>query len=1094
MSRRFLSSASKYYTFLAKAIVVLGILLETCSLTIAQSVPGPGNTVSFNGYTTSVECGSVNRGIIQRVTVEAWIRTTSSGYQWIIGKYSNSLLEEKGYHLITQNGTASFNGRADVGTYMSSGASTTRIDDGRWHHLAGVCNVDIWQIYVDGALENSRVYNYTQADLTTTSTLAIGKYYVQSENFFSGEIDEIRLWRTALLAEQIQANMCRRFSTVPADLVGYYTFDQTAGTTVVDRGNVPVNGTLQNFGSAPWKLSGAPIGDLSTSVYGSNLSQGKLKLKAANGDSAIVSGITQTDGIQLYAINQAPTLKPAGNVTATYFGVFSRGSTGTYQFRLHPAAGASSCTQIYSRSTNTDSWTAANATLSSQSLVLTAQKYRSEYIQVSSAGNGGQVNISGDELLCTGGSVKLSASLAGATAYRWNTGATTAAITVTQAGTYSVTATLAGGCTVTGTHTVVNPTIAVEADNLLCAGSSGTPLRATATPAGATFKWNTGATTATIIATKAGTYAVTATFANGCAISATRTVASPTLQLTGPALLCPGSSVQLQAQATPATATYKWNTGATTATLSATQAGTYTVVATFPNGCQLTSSTTLTTPTVQLSGESRLCANGSVTLQAAATPAAGATFLWSTGATTAAVQVTQAGTYSVSTRFPNGCTITRQQTVVRPALKLSADTLLCPNGSLRLDIQSITAGASGVKWSTGATTQAIDITKPGTYTAVATYPGGCRVEARRTVIQPRLTLSADTLLCAGAPIRLTATASLPGATYRWSTGATTASIAPTQAGLYSVTISYPGGCTLLAQRTVVQPAVAISGAAQVCQGGSVPLQATAGVGVTYRWNTGATTAAISANKPGVYTVTATYPGGCTVSTEHTVQLFRPEIQIAGDSLLCPGSSVALTAQSAGATAYRWSTGTTKAELSVAAAGTYTVTATYPSGCTASRRVTVRSGIAVPRFSLGADTTICEGTPLTLRAVAGGSYTYRWQDGSSTSTLVAQQPGLYTAQVSNACNTQTASRNVQMELCVPNIITPNGDRINDTFRLLAAATGNWSVVIFNRWGKQVYSAARYANDWGLNAAPGAYYFVLQRTDNPTTYKGWLEVVR
>ncbi|QIX63050.1 hypothetical protein HER32_18475 [Hymenobacter sp. BT18] len=1059
---------------------------------MAQTLPGPGNSLTFNGYNTYIDGGVGNRGITSRITVEAWIKTTSLAIQFAATKYSNSNFEDKGFQLGTSAGKAIFNGRAGKGQYFGSGSSSTFVADGLWHHIAGVCDDNTWKIYVDGALESTTTYPYSGGNLASNYPLSLGSYYVLDNWYFSGEIDEIKLWRTALTAEQIQANMCRKLTTPPAELVGYYTFDQSSGTTVIDKGSVPVNGTLQNFGNAPWKLSGAPIGDLSASIYGSNLSKAKLGLKAANRDSAIVSSLALTDGVQLYAVNQAPSIKPAGSATDTYFGVFSRGSTGTYQLRLHPEAGASSCTDLYTRSTNTNTWTEAAPVFSNESLVLAAQSYRSEYIPVSSAGDGGKVDITGGTLLCPGSALQLGVSVPGASAYKWSTGATTSTISVTQAGTYSVTFTLAGGCTITGSQTVVAPTLALEGETLLCSGSS-VQLRAVTPTVGVSFKWNTGATTATLAVTKAGTYTVTATFPNGCTLTSSRTISIPTLQLTGPSLVCPGTTVQLKAQAAP-TATYKWSTGATTATLPVMQAGTYTVTATFANGCTLTSSTTLSAPTVRVTGATLLCTNSTTTLQATATPATGATFQWSTGATTAAIQVTKPGTYRVTTQFPSGCTVTSQHTVVQPALKLSADTLLCPNGTLQLRVQAITAGATGVRWNTGATTEALIVAQPGTYTLVATYPNGCQVEARRTVVQPKLTLSADTVLCAGRALSLTPTLTVAGATYRWSTGATTASISPAQAGTYTLTVTYPNGCTLTAKRTVIQPAVAIAGATQICAGGSVQLQATEGKGVAYKWNTGATTAAISVTKPGTYSVSATYPGGCTVTDEHTVMLFQPTLTITGDSLLCPGAAVVLQAVGQGATSYRWSNGTTTANVSLAATGTYTVTATYPSGCSISKRVTVRAAAAIPNFSLGADTTACEGEAITLRAPQGEFLTYRWNDGTAGRTLTVRQPGTYSVQVSNACGTQTASRSIQLELCVPNIITPNGDRKNDTFQLLATATGTWSLTVFNRWGKQVYTTSRYANDWGATAAAGAYYFVLQRADTRSTYKGWLEVVR
>lgn len=481
----------------------------------AQSLPGSGNKLSFNGFSTYINCGTNNRGITQRVTVEAWIRTTSSGYQWIAGKYSNSLVEEKGFHLYTNNGAAYFNGRTSVGVYMSSGPSRTRVDDGRWHHIAGVCNLNSWQVYVDGVLENSATYSFTRADLTTTSALAIGEYIVQSENLFLGDIDEIRVWRTAQTQDQIRANMCRKIAPVPADLVAYYTFDQTSGLTAIDKGSVPVNGTLSNFTSnSPWQISGAAIGDASTYAYSTDLRTTRLRLAATNGDSAIVNNITtQTDGVQLYAVNQEPSVKPAaGTSAAVYFGVFSRGGTGAYDFRLRSASGLS-CSGLYTRPANDGTWGPMTTTSTSTSLFVAQQRYRAEYIQAGTVLIAPVVAISGDSILCQSGNTQLTAAAPGAQSYRWSNGATTPTINITQSGTYTVTATFGAGCTSTRSRQVVLrasapvPAFALGPDTTVC---EGTPLLLQAPVGNAyTYLWSDGSTGSTLLARQGGTYSVT---------------------------------------------------------------------------------------------------------------------------------------------------------------------------------------------------------------------------------------------------------------------------------------------------------------------------------------------------------------------------------------------------------------------------------------------------------------------------------------------------------------------------------------------------------------------------------------------------------
>lgn len=96
------------------------------------------------------------------------------------------------------------------------------------------------------------------------------------------------------------------------------------------------------------------------------------------------------------------------------------------------------------------------------------------------------------------------------------------------------------------------------------------------------------------------------------------------------------------------------------------------------------------------------------------------------------------------------------------------------------------------------------------------------------------------------------------------------------------------------------------------------------------------------------------------------------------------------------------------------------------------------------------------------------------------------------------NTSTATKDVQ-GLNIPNVFTPNGDGVNDTFEItgLSDYAAN-ELTIFNRWGNTIYHKQGYLNDWtgnGLNE--GTYYYVLQVKDNSgqsETYKGYLTLLR
>ena len=68
-----------------------------------------------------------------------------------------------------------------------------------------------------------------------------------------------------------------------------------------------------------------------------------------------------------------------------------------------------------------------------------------------------------------------------------------------------------------------------------------------------------------------------------------------------------------------------------------------------------------------------------------------------------------------------------------------------------------------------------------------------------------------------------------------------------------------------------------------------------------------------------------------------------------------------------------------------------------------------------------------------------------------------------------------------KLEIPNVITPNGDGVNDVFKITAIDEGvlnNVSLVVYNRWGKKVYESSNYQNDWDAsNLSDGTYYYVL-----------------
>jgi gliding motility-associated-like protein len=143
-----------------------------------------------------------------------------------------------------------------------------------------------------------------------------------------------------------------------------------------------------------------------------------------------------------------------------------------------------------------------------------------------------------------------------------------------------------------------------------------------------------------------------------------------------------------------------------------------------------------------------------------------------------------------------------------------------------------------------------------------------------------------------------------------------------------------------------------------------------------------------------------------------VSLLPIELDLGKDTTLCGRkSTLLLDATTPGATEYRWHDGSTSPTFLVTKPGNYSVTVTTP--CKVLRD-TIKVDYALD-FDLGRDTTLCEGQTMTLKVAPGLPPTFRWQDGSTTTTYPVKQAGLYTLRVEQASCTATDSIRIRYVL-------------------------------------------------------------------------------
>jgi gliding motility-associated-like protein len=223
------------------------------------------------------------------------------------------------------------------------------------------------------------------------------------------------------------------------------------------------------------------------------------------------------------------------------------------------------------------------------------------------------------------------------------------------------------------------------------------------------------------------------------------------------------------------------------------------------------------------------------------------------------------------------------------------------------------------------------------------------------------------------------------------------------------------------------------------------------------------------------------------------------IQQTANNGLCAGQSVTLKAIYTTGT-IQWSTGETTDEINVTTSGTYAVTLTTSSGCTASSSQTV-AFLPLPVLNLR-DTAVCfyKQETAALTAPAGFAQ-YTWNNQGSGPTYTATQPGTVTLTVTDANGCQATQRIQVADLCpeveIPNTFTPNGDNVNDTW-VIQGLDGTGSVKIFNRYGTLLYKNTGYYTPWdgtynGKKVPAGVYYYIITTKSGNKKYSGSVMVL-
>jgi len=427
------------------------------------------------------------------------------------------------------------------------------------------------------------------------------------------------------------------------------------------------------------------------------------------------------------------------------------------------------------------------------------------------------------------------------------------------------------------------------------------------------------------------------------------------------------------------------------------------------------------------------------------TASGGTHYLWSTNDTTATIIVTPSSNSLYSVEISAGACTVNDSIIIfvnpLPVVILSHDTAVCAGESVDLSV----SGGLYYQWSTSATSQVITVSLTGTYFVSVTGVNGCvKIDSVLLFNHPLMALSgtSENPRCAGASDGI-ASVSVTGGTspfsYRWSNASQLQSLNGLTAGQYSVTVSDTHDCSETIAFSLIDPAsLLVQGESSdiTCYGhadGLLTVTASGGTpGYLYSIDGGISFHSFnvfSDLEEGEYTVVAKDSNNCIATMAQSFYITEPAA-ITID--LIPDRSELLFGQSI--------------ELA-----------------------TIVSGNAVQPFVFvwtpvnGLECTACPhtlATPLqtTTYLVELKDYTGCKAEDSVLVLVNDEDKILY----------------------IPNTFTPNGDGINDEFKVYARGVKSAVLKIFDRWGEKLFETNDINIGWdgtfrGQPMNPGVYVF-------------------
>jgi gliding motility-associated-like protein len=689
----------------------------------------------------------------------------------------------------------------------------------------------------------------------------------------------------------------------------------------------------------------------------------------------------------------------------------------------------------------------------------------------------------GNTTICQGTSVTLSA-IAGYPNYQWYldgnliAGETSTSINAATEGNYNVEITN-GNCTATSAQlfvTVVLVTVPIlsttDGFNYFCSGNSQQLLCSTA----GNLQWYLngtiipGETANNLFVNQAGNYTVVLTETNGCTSSNSILIDEipspvPSIIEGSAAQFCTNSGASINLDQNYFNVQWYLNgfpiVNASGSSLNVISSGTYYAIVADANSCAGNTSTIIVTinqhPIVSLSSPApaTICSGQSITLNTQSGYVSYNWFLNGNSLVTnnsSSFSASTFGTYYVTVTDNNGCTGTTNNIAISDAntsnFNITSSTGIynfCPEKSLNLNSNPI-GGFSQFSWFKN------NVLLPGTN-------------------------NANTIVV-------------------------------NTAGWYKVSGTGLGGCNVrdsveVFEYVITTPVISAP-QNEICEGGNPVLIATNSIGTNYNWNynsllaSSGTQSFFNATSPGNYNVTVSFSNGCSANS-NTISLNAgtpPVFSIVAspNSLACIGDPILLSAQT-NIQNVVWSTGEINRDIFVFISGDYEATVIDNSGCKSTESITITFS-EFPEVDAGPDNKATCFSNAIIKGKAEGNYYWSingidiGEENLKFEFITDKTQKLVLHAENNGCfATDTVS--VIFEACnnlfVPNSFTPNGDNKNDIFIPVGKDISTFKMIIFNRFGEEIFNSTDINNGWdGTNKGKpcqfGIYIWYIEAFDS------------